>query len=124
MTPELEQFLRKQNRVSTPVDSVDNVPQWTAKTVYRLYTEDVGGTRYLTKDLVRAFFPGATLTYGIGMDARTQENDEENVTIEIVTSAPDAEQRIIELARALRIALHQISVLVTRSPIVTHEVTR
>jgi hypothetical protein len=117
MTPELEQFLRRQNRETSTA-------LWTEKTLYRLYTEDVGGTRILVRDLVRSFFPGATITYGIGMDARTQENDEENVTIEIVTSAKDAESRILELAQALRIALHQISVLVTRSALVTHEVTQ
>jgi hypothetical protein len=91
------------------------------KTVYRLYTEDVARIR--TRALVARYFEGATLTYGVGLDARTQDTDEESVTIEIVTSKADAFQRIINLAGDIREANNQVSVLITRQDVDTFEVT-
>jgi hypothetical protein len=91
------------------------------KHVYRLYTEDVN--RVATIALVKRYFDGATLTYSIGLDVRTQANDENAVTIEIVTSKDDALQRVLNLAGDIRERNQQISVLITRETVTTFEVT-
>lgn len=93
----------------------------TVKTVYRLYTEDT--RRNETIALVKRYFEGATLSYGIGLDARTQATDENAVTIEIVTSKPDALQRVLDLAGDIREQNSQVSVLITRQSVDTFEVT-
>lgn len=122
-----------QGQAGTPHDSIarlaadvtertnDATALFATKTLYRLYTEDLNRGR--TRDIVKRYFDGATLYYGIGLDARTQANDEEAVIIEIVTSAADAVQRIADLAGDLRVAGKQISVLVTRQTVDTFEVT-
>lgn len=142
MTPELEQWLKKHGTSAT-VATGRTLPaigpggwdkhalanaqgQATAsvgrvKTLYRLYTEDINRT--YTIALVKRYFDGATLTFGIGLDARTQERDENNITIEIVTSAADAFQRVLHLAGDIRERNNQISVLITRSAVTTFEVT-
>ena len=91
------------------------------KTVYRLYTEDKN--RNATIATIKRYFDGATLHYGIGLDARTQSTDENAVVIEIVTSKPDALQQIAYLACDLRAMNDQISILVTRATVDTFEVT-
>lgn len=91
------------------------------KTVYRLYTED--RARIRTRALVNRYFEGASLFYGIGLDARTQDTDEECVMIEIVTSKADAFQRVLDLAGDIRETNAQISVLITRHDVTTFEVT-
>lgn len=93
----------------------------TVKTVYRLYTEDT--RRNETIALVKRYFEGATLHYSIGLDARTQATDENAVTIEIVTSKPDALQRVLDLAGDIREQNSQVSVLITRQSVDTFEVT-
>ncbi len=92
-----------------------------SKTVYRLYTQDV--RRNATIALVKRYFEGATLSYGIGLDSRTQSTDENAVTIEIVTSKPDAFQRVLHLAGDIRETNAQVSVLITRQDVTTFEVT-
>lgn len=92
------------------------------KTLYRLYTEHVISVTYL-ETLIGRYFDGATLYFGTGLDARTQDASESSVTIEIVTSAADALQRIADLAGDLRVAGNQVSVLVTRQTVDTFEVT-
>lgn len=91
------------------------------KTVYRLYTEDVSRVR--TRAIVARYFEGATLTYGVGLDTRTQDTDEESLTIEIVTSKADAFQRVLDLAGDIRETNAQVSVLITRHTVTTFEVT-
>ncbi len=91
------------------------------KTVYRLYTEDTH--RNVTIATIKRYFDGATLFYGIGLDARTQSTDEYAIVIEIVTSKPDAFQRILDLAGDLRLRNAQISVLITQQTVTTFEVT-
>lgn len=92
-----------------------------SKTVYRLYTQDTA--RIKTRNIVARYFEGATLTYGIGLDSRTQDSDEESLTIEIVTSKADAFQRVLNLAGDIRESNRQISVLITRHDVTTFEVT-
>jgi hypothetical protein len=58
------------------------------------------------------------LTMGVIVDGA-----EAALIVEIVTSAPDALQRIVDLAGDLRVAGKQISVLVTRQTVDTFEVT-
>ncbi len=103
-------------KVVKPAQSVGTV-----KTLYRLMTQDIN--RNQTVAIVKRYFEGATLTYGIGLDARTQQADENAVVIEIVTSAADAFQRIVNLAGDIRVINGQISVLITRQDITTFEVT-
>lgn len=91
------------------------------KTLYRLYTQDVNRNRTIA--IVKRYFEGATLTYGIGLDARTQFADENAVVIEIVSSAPDALQKVLDLAGDIRETNAQISVLITRQQATTFEVT-
>ncbi len=93
----------------------------TVKTVYRLYTQDIN--RNATLDIVRRYFEGATILYGVGLDSRTQSADENAVVFEIVTSKPDAFQRIADLAGDIRVRNNQISVLVTQHNVTTFEVT-
>lgn len=92
------------------------------KTVYRLYTENVIPAFY-RDEIIGRYFAGATVYFGIGLDARTQSTTEQALIIEIVTSASDQLQRIADLAGDLRIAGRQISVLVTRQAVDTFEVT-
>lgn len=91
------------------------------KTLYRLYTEDVSRVR--TRAIIGRYFEGATCTYGIGLDSRTQDTAEGSLTIEIVTSKPDALQRVLDLAGDIRESNSQISVLITRQSVDTFEVT-
>jgi hypothetical protein len=144
MTPELEQWLRKHGTAGSHFEETRTVPGigpggWDSKalsnaqgqtvapsvghhkTVYRLYTEDV--RRNATIVLVKRYFEGATLSYGIGLDSRTQSTDENAVTIEIVTSKPDAFQRVLNLAGDIRETNNQVSVLITRQDVDTFEVT-
>jgi hypothetical protein len=134
MTPELEQFL-KSELASKPTTAVGIGPgSWDSgklareqqstghiKTVYRLYTEDKNRNRTIA--LVKRYFEGATLFYGIGLDSRTQWTDENAVMIEIVTSKSDALQRVVNLAGDIRQTNEQISVLITRQDVTTFEVT-
>jgi hypothetical protein len=94
---------------------------FTRKTIYRLYTETLQPKKI--RALVKRYFDGATLTYGIGLDTRTQADDENATVIEIVTSKPDALQRVVFLAGDIRQLNSQISVLVTRQDVDTLEVT-
>ena len=98
-----------------------NAPAFnTTKTLYRLYTER---TLLDLASYIGRYFAGATIFYGTGLDARTQDGSEESVTIEIVSSLPDSLQRVLDLAGDLRVAGRQISVLVTVQDIRTFEVT-
>lgn len=92
------------------------------KTVYRIYTEDILPLATVTA-IIGQYFASATLFYGVGLDARTQDSHENSLTIEIVTSAPDSLQRITNLAGDIRFTARQISVLVTRATVDTFEVT-
>jgi hypothetical protein len=92
------------------------------KTVYRIYTEDVFSISR-RDEIIGRYFDGATIYYGTGLDARTQDARENALIIEIVTSKPDQLQRIANLAGDLRVAGKQISVLVTRATVDTFEVT-
>ena len=96
-------------------------PAGAKKTVYRVYTQDIN--RNATLDIVRRYVEGATVLYGVGLDSRTQEHDENAVAIEVVTSKPDAFQRILDLAGDIRVCNSQISVLVTQHSVTTFEVT-
>lgn len=121
-----------QGQRGTPADSIARlaadvagreVPAlFTTKIVYRLYTEDVHHPND-RNDIIKRYFDGATVYWGVGLDARTQDGAEAALIIEIVTSAADALQRIADLAGDLRIAGKQISVLVTRQTVDTFEVT-
>lgn len=92
-----------------------------AKTLYRLYTQFLPDVD--VRSIVQRYFAGATLYYGVGLDARTRDAAEESLTIEIVSSLPDALQSVLFLAGDLRIVGKQISVLVTVQPIRTFEIT-
>lgn len=94
-----------------------------AKTLYRIHTEDVANNGLRVRDLVRSYFEGATITFGIGLDKRTQLADEPSVTIDIVTSHTNGLAKVLALAGAIRRLNHQISVLVVRIPVDTYEVT-
>lgn len=91
-----------------------------AKTVYRLYTEDIPTVD--VRGIVKRYFEGATILYGIGLDSRTQATDEDAIVVEIVSSLPDSLQRALDLAGDLRVAGNQVSVLVTRQDVRTFEV--
>jgi len=141
MTGKLEEFLRRLER--KPADNSRTTPGigpggWNSKalsnaqgqatqsvgrtkTVYRLYTEDT--RRNATLAIVKRYFDGATVLYGIGLDARTQTADENAVVIEIVSSKADSLQRILDLAGDIRVSNGQISVLITRQNVDTFEVT-
>jgi len=140
MTGALEQFLRRMHAERTKKTLAGIGPggwdskalanaqgQATAtsagkvKTIYRLYTEDVNRNRTIAT--VKRYFDGATLLYGIGLDARTQFADENAVVIEIVSSKTDALQRVLDLAGDLRENNAQISILITRHDVHTFEVT-
>lgn len=141
MTPELEQWLRKHasdapatlagigpggwdKHALANSQGQHNAPKalLTAKTIYRLYTENVLPLDRTT-DIIGRYFDGATIYNGLGLDARTQADNEAAIIVEIVSSAPDALQRIADLAGDLRVAGNQISVLVTRQSVDTFEVT-
>lgn len=93
----------------------------TFKRVYRLYTETVAWVD--VKALVKRYFDGASIFFGVGLDARTQQRDELATMIEIVSSLPDALQRAVNLAGDLRQAGNQISVLLTVQDVRTFEIT-
>ncbi len=93
------------------------------KTVYRIYTEDAFADSAELSELVKRYFDGATILYGTGLDGRTQNTDEQAVIIEVITSKPDALQRILNLAGDIRELNAQVSVLVTRQDVKTFEVT-
>lgn len=90
------------------------------KTLYRLYTEDVAFDT--VRSLIKRYFDGATILRGLGLDAATQSADEPALIIEIVSSLPDALQRIIHLAGDIRVTNAQVSVLITRQDVTTFEV--
>ncbi len=93
------------------------------KTRYTLYVEEVDGVSY--EDIVRDFYPGATIARNqTGLDARTVADDEYSVVITIITSAPDHAIRTLALAEALRSAANQASVLIVRDDVFTTEVVR
>lgn len=94
----------------------------TPKTLYRLYTEYVL-SRAKVAAIVGRYYAGATIYRGLGLDARTQDTSEEALIIEIVSSLPDALQRVVNLAGDLRHAGNQISVLVTVQDVRTFEIT-
>lgn len=97
-------------------------PAWNAvKTVFHIYTEFLASVDYAA--IVARYFAGATLYRGIGLDSRTQADAEPAVIIEVVSSAPDALQRMVFLAGDLRVAGGQISVLLTQQPVTTFEIT-
>lgn len=143
MTGALELFLRTVSRVSAPPRTNPGIGPggWDSKalsnaqgqapadgalfktkTLYRIYTESVLTDAHLA-EIIGRYFEGATVTWGLGMDARTQDASEQALIIEIVSSAPDSLQRIAHLAGDLRVAGNQISVLVTRQTVDTFEVT-
>jgi hypothetical protein len=94
----------------------------TLKKLYRLYTEQrLSESRVVS--IIARYFEGATLTYGTGLDSRTQDARENALIIEIVSSLPDALQRVVNLAGDLRHAGNQISVLVTVQDVRTFEIT-
>jgi hypothetical protein len=148
MTGDLEKFLRSTHRaiwntltpVAKPTNPGIGPGSWNSnalansqgqaptegallktKTVYRIYTEDIN--RVAVRAIIGRYFEGATVLYGVGLDARTQDSDEDAVVIEIITSKPDQLQRIANLAGDIRHHNAQISVLVSRSTVDTFEVT-
>lgn len=109
-------------RLAADVASRETPALFTTKTVYRIYTEDAHHPND-RNDIIKRYFDGATVYWGVGLDARTQGGAEAALIIEVVSSAADALQRIADLAGDLRVAGKQISVLVTRQTVDTFEVT-
>lgn len=100
-----------------------NAPAFNApKTLYRIYTQYLPG-RVDVEGIIARYFAGATLYFGVGLDARTQHQSENSLTIDIVSSLPDSLQRVLDLAGDLRVAGEQVSVLVTQQDVRTFEVT-
>lgn len=146
MTGQLEEYLRKQERetknnretahtvpgigpggwdsnaLARSQDTNAHAPLLTSKTVYRIYTENLDYNGVV--NIIKRYFDGATITNGIGLDARTQGADERAIVIEIITSKRDQLQRIADLAGDIRAHNDQISVLVARSTVDTFEVTK
>lgn len=118
MTPELDKFIR--DGLDAQIASGEPfMRKWAPKHLYRIYTETRPGISMVVKE----YFEGATIYQGVGLDARTQHHKEHSTIIEIVSSNPNADERVLELAKHLRHRDGQISVLVTRIPIETWEVT-
>ena len=103
-------------------DDERNNRLFTRKTVYRIYTEDTYQTNELAA-IVARYFEGATIFRdALGLDTRAIGGREPSVVVEIVSSKPDALQRIANLAGDIRSRFHQVSVLVSVAPIDTFEV--
>lgn len=133
MTPALEQFLRRASKASQTLvgigpgawdsdqltrDQETAKPFFTTKTLYRIYTEDTGDV----VGLVNRYFEGATVYRGVGLDTFTQSGAELAIIVEIVSSKPDALQRVFDLAGDIQVVNNQILVLVTRQSVDTFEV--
>jgi hypothetical protein len=104
------------NELARQQDPADGL--FTRKSLDRIYTEDDGN---LT-ELVNRYFEGATILHGIGLDVSASYGIEASATIEVVSSKPDALQRIVNLAGDIREVNKQVSVLVTRQNVETFEV--
>ena len=111
----------QRHRLADVADNRHDAPAFnTRKTVYRLYTEALA--RVDVVPYVNRYFDGATIYLGTGLDARTQDTQEPAIVVEIVSSADDALQRVLDLAGDLRVAGDQVSVLVTVQDVRTFEV--
>lgn len=116
-TGALEAKLRADERNTRATDSL-----FTPKTAYRVYFEDRYDTNGVA-DIVARYFEGATIFRdAYGLDSRAIGGREPSIVVEIVSSKPNALQRVIDLAGDIRAHYHQVSVLVTRQVVDTTEV--